>query len=89
MATESGMVDVKDLKPYAMQMIPSARKRLAALPAIRRALQIDLRTMIKTIGPSLGTIYYEKEVSWKEITTETKRLTILSEAALGEAKKDV
>lgn len=86
MATESGMVDLKDLKPYVMQMIPSARKRLAALPATRRALQVDLRTMIKKIGPSLGTIYYEKEVSWKEITTETKRLA--AEAILGESKKD-
>jgi len=86
MATESGMVDLKDLKPYVMRMIPSARKRLTALPATRQALQVDLRRMIRKIGPSLGTIYYEKEVSWKEIATETKRLA--AEAVLGETRKD-
>lgn len=75
MATESGMVDVKDLRPYVMRLIPSARKRLAALPAIRQELQKDLRAMIKLIGPSLGDIYYEKELNWKKITTETKRLS--------------
>ena len=82
-ATESGMVDVKDLRPYVMRLIPSARKRLKALPATRKALQADLREIIKQIGPSLGEIYYGKDLDWKVITTETKRL---SEGL--EAKKD-
>ncbi|KAL9183484.1 hypothetical protein ACHAXT_004340 [Thalassiosira profunda] len=83
MATESGMVDLRDLRPYVMRLIPSARKRLTALPATRKALQADLREIIKQIGPSLGEIYYGKDLDWKVITTETKRL---SEGL--EAKKD-
>ena len=79
MATESGMVGVKDLRPYLMRMIPSARKRLAALPATRTALRADLRAIIRVIGPSLGAIYYEKDLNWQKITTETKRLTKTSE----------
>lgn len=92
MATESGMVDVKDLRPYVMRMIPSARKRLAALPAIRKELQADLRATIRQIGPSLGDIYYEKDLNWKKITTETKRMSMSSDDDLkevcAEAKKD-
>eukprot|EP00581_Thalassiosira_minuscula_P019715 CAMPEP_0183728060 /NCGR_PEP_ID=MMETSP0737-20130205/27104_1 /TAXON_ID=385413 /ORGANISM="Thalassiosira miniscula, Strain CCMP1093" /LENGTH=670 /DNA_ID=CAMNT_0025959891 /DNA_START=76 /DNA_END=2088 /DNA_ORIENTATION=+ len=95
MATESGMVDVKDLKPYVMRMIPSARRRLAALPATRKALRADLRAMIRKIGPTLGKIYYEKDLNWAEITTETKRLTLISSGSLdvdevlgSESKKD-
>lgn len=81
MATESGMVDVKDIRPYVMRMIPSARRRLAALPETRKALRADLRAIVRHIGPSLGDIYYEKELNWQKITTETKRLTISSESS--------
>lgn len=91
MATEQGMVDVKDLKPYVMRMIPSARRRLAALPERREALRKDLTAMIRQIGPSLGSIYYGKELNWQKITTETKRLASESSSELeGElsAKKD-
>ena len=75
MATSSGMSDVKDLKPYVMRLIPSARRRLAALPARRKALRKDLRAVIRKIGPSLGDIYHEKEVNWQMVTTQTKRMT--------------
>jgi len=75
MATSSGMSDVKDLKPYVMRLIPSARRRLAALPARRKALRKDLRAVIRQIGPSLGDIYHEKEVNWQMVTTQTKRMT--------------
>ena len=89
MATESGMADIKDLRPYVFRLIPSTRKRLTALPATRKALRNDLRAMIRKIGPSLGEIYFEKELNWQKITTETKKLTMSScnLEAIG-AKKD-
>jgi hypothetical protein len=46
--------------------------------------------MIRSIGPSLGEIYFEKELNWQKITTETKKLVAISSGnldALG-AKKD-
>lgn len=49
-----GMVDVKDLRPYVMRLFPSARRRLAKLPATRKALKAELRAMVKKIGPSMG-----------------------------------
>lgn len=85
MAAESGMVDVKDLRPYVMKLIPSARKRLTALPATRKALRKDLRKMIRLIGPSLGELYYGKQLDWQKITLETRKMTSSAEL---ESKKD-
>ena len=80
MAAESGMVDVKDLRPYVMKLIPSARRRLTALPATRKALRKDLRKMIRLIGPSLGELYYEKQLDWQKITLETRKMSITEES---------
>ncbi|KAG7360385.1 acyltransferase [Nitzschia inconspicua] len=66
-ASEAGMVDAKDLRPYIMRLYPSTRKRLKALPAQRRQLQKDLRAMIKKVGPAFGELYYGKELNWAEI----------------------
>lgn len=63
---EAGMVDWKDLKPYLMRLYPSARRRLMALPDIRRQLEQDLREFIRMIGPSLGELYTEKELDWAQ-----------------------
>jgi hypothetical protein len=48
---EAGIVDWKDLRPFFMRVLPSTRKRLAAMPGIRKSLQEDLRAFIKSIGP--------------------------------------
>ena len=85
-AAESGMVDVKDLRPYVMRLVPSARRRLAALPAKRKALRKDLRKIIRQIGPSLGDIYYEKELDWQKITLETRKMSFSGEPRT--SKKD-
>jgi len=85
MAAESGMVDVKDLRPYVMKLIPSARRRLTALPATRKALRKDLRKMIRLIGPTLGELYYGKQLDWQKITLETRKMTSSTEL---ENKKD-
>lgn len=58
------MVGLKDLKPFYMRVFPSARRRLLALPAIRRQLQIDIRDFVRTIGPSLGDVYSMKNMDW-------------------------
>ena len=67
MWAEAGMVELKDLRPYVMRLFPSTRRRLAALPEIRRQLQYDLRQFIKFLGPAFGELYYGKEVDWKAI----------------------
>jgi glycerol-3-phosphate O-acyltransferase / dihydroxyacetone phosphate acyltransferase len=66
-ASEAGMVDAKDLRPFIMRLYPSTRKRLKALPSQRKQLQKDLRAMIKKVGPAFGELYYGKDLNWTEI----------------------
>jgi len=69
---QAGMVGLKDLRPYVMRLFPSARRRLAALPAARKELQEDLREFIRELGPSLGEIYYGKDLDWAAIKEESR-----------------
>jgi glycerol-3-phosphate O-acyltransferase/dihydroxyacetone phosphate acyltransferase len=73
-ATEDAdVVNFKDFRPHIMQLFPSARRRLAALPAICRELQKDLRAFIKKMRSFLGEVYSENYLNWKTIQ-EKKRL---------------
>jgi len=64
--TEAGMVELKDLKPVLKRLYPSTRRRLAKLPVVRRQLQQELRRFVKTIGPSLGRVYSDKNLDWAD-----------------------
>jgi glycerol-3-phosphate O-acyltransferase / dihydroxyacetone phosphate acyltransferase len=71
---ESGIIGWHDLRPHIMRLYPSTRKRLAALPALRKELQDDLRTYLRKIGPKLGDIYFDKTVDWQKIQEENAKL---------------
>jgi len=71
--TEAGMVNLKDLRPYIMRIFPSSRRRLAALPAARKKLRHDLRQLVKEIGPTMGDLYFGKEVDWTSIQEQIRR----------------
>jgi glycerol-3-phosphate O-acyltransferase/dihydroxyacetone phosphate acyltransferase len=81
--SEAGMVDWKDVRPYFMRLLPSVRRRLAALPATRRRLQADLRAFIKKLGPALGEIYYGKDLDWKAIIEKSRVLSTADLQAVG------
>lgn len=83
-ATEAGMVSIKDIKPFYNRLFPSARRKLRALPATRRQLQVDLRAFIKKVGPALGEIYYGKELNWQQIQERSR----LSSARLKDMAHD-
>ena len=55
-----------------MKVLPSTRKRLAALPDTRLELQRDLRQFIKKLGPVLGEIYYKKDLDWGAIQEKAR-----------------
>ena len=74
--SEAGMVDIKDLRPYYMRLFPSSRRRLKALPKIRKELQIDMRAFIKRVGPALGEIYYGKELDWTQIQEKSRKSSL-------------
>lgn len=71
--SEAGMVDIKDLRPYYMRLFPSSRRRLQALPQIRRELQAEMRSFIKRVGPALGEIYYGKQLDWAQIQEQYRK----------------
>ena len=89
MMTEAGMIHLKDLRPYTMRLFPSARRRLLALPPIRKQLQQDLRKLIKEISPMLGELYYEKELDWKVIQEKSRKIYADASSALPVEKKDL
>lgn len=73
---EVGIVDLKYLRPYIMRLSPRSRHRLALLPEKRKALQNDLRSFIKSIGPAMGDLYFEEKPDWQRImekASETKK----------------
>jgi glycerol-3-phosphate O-acyltransferase / dihydroxyacetone phosphate acyltransferase len=69
---EEGILELNDLRPTLMRLFPSARKRLAALPSVRKDLQDDLRAFIRSIGPALGEIYYGSDLDWTKIQEQSK-----------------
>lgn len=71
---ESGIIGWHDLRPNIMRLYPSSRKRLAALPARRKALHDDLRAYLRKVGPKLGEIYFDKTVDWQKIQEENAKL---------------
>lgn len=88
--SEAGMVDIKDLRPYYMRLFPSSRRRLHALPSMRKELQADLRSFIKRVGPALGEIYYGKELDWAQIQEKSRKSSVqFKHSQSGDAIKDV
>mmetsp|Transcript_112056 Transcript_112056/g.323741 ORF Transcript_112056/g.323741 Transcript_112056/m.323741 type:complete len:679 (-) Transcript_112056:2143-4179(-) len=71
--SEAGMVDIKDLRPYYMRLFPSSRRRLKALPQMRKDLQVDIRAFIKKVGPALGEIYFGKVLDWAQIQEKSRK----------------
>lgn len=65
MAVEAGMNDIKDLRPAFLRLLPSFKKESDRLPAIRTALQKEVRSMAKKYGPELGPVYYGKASEWE------------------------
>jgi len=80
-ATESGMMDYKDLKPVLQQIWPSNRRVIKNLPKERALLQSELRAVIKEIGPSLGGLYTNKDLDWGHYMKRTGSISSLAEMA--------
>ena len=68
MAVEAGMVDIKDLRPAFLRLLPSFRQEMERLPAIRLQLQRDVRAATKKYGPQVGNVYYGKASEWERTT---------------------
>lgn len=71
-SAEAGMVDLKDLRPAFLRLLPGYRTESLTLPARRMALAKEIRRIVKSYGPSLGALYYDRSDQWE---TEVRSLT--------------
>ena len=66
MAVEASMVDLKDLRPAFLRLLPSFREQAPEIHKMRVSLQKDVRQLVKKYGPELGAIYYDKTDAWEQ-----------------------
>ena len=57
MGVQGVMLDLKDLRPAFLRLLPSFQQHAVSLPKERVQLQKEVRAMVKKYGPSLGRIY--------------------------------
>ena len=63
---QAGIRDIKDLRPAFLRLSPEFRRVAPTLPALRIALQRDVRRLVKKYGPELGALYYDKSDAWEQ-----------------------
>lgn len=66
MAVEAGMVDIKDLRPLFLRLLPSFHEIRSVLPKTRSSLVYEVRNMTRKYGPELGSLYFEKSRAWEK-----------------------
>lgn len=71
-AVEAGVVNINDLRPAFLRMLPSYRKQQREFPIIREDLQKRVRAVCKKYGPELGKLYYDKTVDLDSYMKELK-----------------
>lgn len=86
MAAEAGMVDLKDMRPAFLRLLPSFRRQAELLPKIRASLQREVRAFIKKYGPECGSLYFGKVVKWDEYIRRSQSIGDL--ASYGERAAD-
>jgi glycerol-3-phosphate O-acyltransferase/dihydroxyacetone phosphate acyltransferase len=64
MAVEAGMIDMKDLRPAFLRLLPSFQGQATLLPRMRSSLQKEVRRIVKKYGPDLGSLYYGNMNEW-------------------------
>jgi hypothetical protein len=88
MGVEAGMVDLKDLRPFFLRLLPSFKAVVKALPNERSLLRKDVIRVIKKYGPTIGDIYYNKDVQWEQELKKIKTLRKEVMTARGEIVDD-
>ena len=68
------MVDIKDLYPALMRLLPSFGEQYRVLSALCASLQKEVRAAIGKHGPQLGALYFDKDYSWDQVVASFKSL---------------
>lgn len=65
-AAESGMVDLKDLRPVLLRLFVNHDEMLKLIER-RQRLQEDVRNMVRKYGPEIGDVYFKSKLSWSNL----------------------
>lgn len=65
MAVEQSMIDIKDLRPAFLRLLPEFRKVAPKLPQMRHELALEVRRITRKYGPDLGSVYTDKSSDWE------------------------
>jgi glycerol-3-phosphate O-acyltransferase / dihydroxyacetone phosphate acyltransferase len=76
----AGMVDMKDLRPAFLRLMPGFRAVVKQLPKQRLALQKEVRSLVRRYGPELGSVYADHSDVWE------KKVNLTSAALNGREK---
>ena len=57
------MVDMKDLRPAFLRLLPAFRRVVEELPMKRAHIQAEVRVLVKKYGPSCGDLYFQKDIA--------------------------
>lgn len=90
-AVEAGMVDMKDLRPAFLRLLPAFRQVMRELPQRRQTLQQEVRTLVKKYGPSMGELYFEKDLALdqyiqKHLSNNDLQTLVNEETSAGDAQ---
>jgi hypothetical protein len=62
----AGMVDLKDLRPAFLRLLPEYQKVGPELVKLRQSLQKEVRDMVQKYGPTLGAVYSDSSLQWEQ-----------------------
>lgn len=77
-SAESGMTDLKDLRPAFLRLLPQFRQQAIELPKLRADLQKEVRNLVHKYGPELGSVYFDQSIRWDQLNRNSSMENITS-----------
>ena len=82
------MLDLKDLMPAFLRLLPEFHNVFDQLPMKRHLLQAEVRAMVKKYGPAMGDLYYVKDLALEQYIQKSLSSAELVSLSSNEARYD-
>jgi glycerol-3-phosphate O-acyltransferase/dihydroxyacetone phosphate acyltransferase len=66
MAVEASILDLKDIRPALLRLMPAFREQAVELPKLRLALKKEVRDIVAKYGPETGAAYMDSSAKWED-----------------------
>lgn len=87
MAVETSLVDLKDLRPAFLRLLPEYRKKMPELMKQRAELQKEVQGIVHKYGPQLGAVYTDTTRQWEQAMRKQRVLGDSADADAAENKE--